>query len=225
MAADCSLLRGWAALTALMAAASLLLQYLLLVQGPGAAAGIGVATLRFFGYFTILSNLAVCVGCGWLVLGRVLKPAVAASLALCIGVTACVYVLALQGLWQPTGLQWWVDAGLHYVVPALFLLGWLLLLPHGELRWRALGGVLLVPLAYLGWDAGRCNDRTGAVSIPRTATPGPGGLPAQRAARCGRVRGGLDPAVGAGPLAPSMRRCRAIAAAGLRALPAPMHSR
>ena len=151
MAADCSLLRGWAALTALMAAASLLLQYLLLVQGPGAAAGIGVATLRFFGYFTILSNLAVCVGCGWLVLGRVLKPAVAASLALCIGVTACVYVLALQGLWQPTGLQWWVDAGLHYVVPALFLLGWLLLLPHGELRWRALGGVLLVPLVYLGW--------------------------------------------------------------------------
>ncbi|MEF8764010.1 Pr6Pr family membrane protein [Stenotrophomonas sp. A3_2] len=151
MAADCSLLRGWAALTALKAAASLLLQYLLLVQGPGAAAGIGVATLRFFGYFTILSNLAVCVGCGWLVLGRVLKPAVAASLALCIGVTACVYVLALQGLWQPTGLQWWVDAGLHYVVPALFLLGWLLLLPHGELRWRALGGVLLVPLAYLGW--------------------------------------------------------------------------
>ena len=151
MAADCSLLRGWAALTALMAAASLLLQYLLLVQGPGAAAGIGVATLRFFGYFTILSNLAVCVGCGWVVLGRVLKPAVAASLALCIGVTACVYVLALQGLWQPTGLQWWVDAGLHYVVPALFLLGWLLLLPHGELRWRALGGVLLVPLVYLGW--------------------------------------------------------------------------
>lgn len=151
MAADCSLLRGWAALTALMAAASLLLQHLLLVQGPGAAAGIGVATLRFFGYFTILSNLAVCVGCGWVVLGRVLKPAVAASLALCIGVTACVYVLALQGLWQPTGLQWWVDAGLHYVVPALFLLGWLLLLPHGELRWRALGGVLLVPLVYLGW--------------------------------------------------------------------------
>jgi ABC-type multidrug transport system permease subunit len=151
MATDRSFLRGWAALTALVATASLLLQYVLLVRGPGAAAGIGVATLRFFGYFTILSNLAVCVGCGWVVLGRMLKPTVAAGLALCIGVTACVYVLALQGLWQPTGLQWWVDAGLHYVVPALFLLGWLLLLPHGELRWRALGGVLLVPLAYLGW--------------------------------------------------------------------------
>ncbi|HFK2919316.1 TPA: Pr6Pr family membrane protein [Stenotrophomonas maltophilia] len=151
MATDRSFLRGWAALTALVATASLLLQYVLLVRGPGAAAGIGVATLRFFGYFTILSNLAVCVGCGWVVLGRMLKPTVAAGLALCIGVTACVYVLALQGLWQPTGLQWWVDAGLHYVVPALFLLGWLLLLPHGALRWRALGGVLLVPLAYLGW--------------------------------------------------------------------------
>ncbi|MCF3481680.1 hypothetical protein GUV60_16730 [Stenotrophomonas maltophilia] len=151
MAAERSFLRGWGALTALVATASLLLQYLLLVHGPGAAAGIGLATLRFFGYFTILSNLAVCVGCGWVVLGNVLKPTVAASLALCIGVTACIYVLALQGLWQPTGLQWWVDAGLHYAVPALYLLGWWWLLPHGALRWRALGGVLLVPLVYLGW--------------------------------------------------------------------------
>ncbi|TIK70704.1 hypothetical protein E4416_09970 [Stenotrophomonas maltophilia] len=151
MAAERSFLRGWAALTALVATASLLLQYLLLVHGPGAAAGIGLATLRFFGYFTILSNLAVCVGCGWVVLGNVLKPTVAASLALCIGVTASIYVLALQGLWQPTGLQWWVDAGLHYAVPALYLLGWWWLLPHGALRWRALGGVLLVPLVYLGW--------------------------------------------------------------------------
>ena len=109
-----------------------------------------MATLRFFGYFTILSNRCLrrmWVGGPW----QSAQAGGGGEPALCIGVTACVYVLALQGLWQPTGLQWWVDAGLHYVVPALFLLGWLLLLPHGELRWRALGGVLLVPLAYLGW--------------------------------------------------------------------------
>jgi len=151
MAADRSVLRTWAALTALIAAASLLLQYLLLVRGAGAGAGIGTVTLRFFGYFTILSNLAVCVGCVRLVRAGVLGTTVAAVLALCIGVTACVYVLALQGLWQPSGLQWWVDAGLHYAVPALYLLGWCCLLPHGALRWRALGTVLWVPLIYLGW--------------------------------------------------------------------------
>lgn len=151
MAADRSVLRTWAALTALIAAASLLLQYLLLVRGAGAGAGIGTVALRFFGYFTILSNLAVCVGCVRLVRAGALGTTVAAVLALCIGVTACVYVLALQGLWQPSGLQWWVDAGLHYAVPALYLLGWCWLLPHGALRWRALGTVLWVPLIYLGW--------------------------------------------------------------------------
>lgn len=151
MAANRSTLRAWAALTALMAATSLLLQYLLLLGGPGAAAGVGMATLRFVGYFTILSNLAVCLGCVRLIRAGVLNTTVAAVIALCIGVTACIYVLALQGLWQPTGLQWWVDAGLHYVVPVLYLLGWWWLLPHGALRWRVLGGVLLVPLVYLGW--------------------------------------------------------------------------
>ena len=85
MPADRSLLRGWAALTALVAAASLLLQYLLLVTGPGGSAGIAAATLRFFGYFTILSNLAVCVGCLWLASGRALRATPAAVLALCIG--------------------------------------------------------------------------------------------------------------------------------------------
>lgn len=143
------LLRAWALSTALVAAVSLLLQYLLLLQGSGK--GVGLATLRFFSYFTILSNLAVALGCVWLARGRALSATVAAALALCIGVTGLIYVLALRGLWQPSGLQWWVDAGLHYAVPALYLLGWLGVLPHGTLRWSRLGRVLLVPLAYLGW--------------------------------------------------------------------------
>ncbi|HYQ24329.1 Pr6Pr family membrane protein [Stenotrophomonas sp.] len=148
MPAERSLLRGWAALTALVAALSLVLQYLLLLRG---SVGSAVATLRFFGYFTIPSNLGVCLGGARLASGRALRAPVAAVLALCIGVTGLIYVLALQGLWQPAGLQWWVDMGLHYAVPALYLAGWLLLLPHGGLRWRALGAVMLVPVAYLGW--------------------------------------------------------------------------
>lgn len=151
MPASHTLRRGWAALTAVVAGAALLLQYGLLLQGFGAQAGFGLATLRFFSYFTILSNLAVCAGCVWLTRGRALPATAAAALALCIGVTGLIYVIALQGLWQPSGLQWWADIGLHYAVPLLYLLGWLLWLPHGALRWRALGVVLLLPLAYLLW--------------------------------------------------------------------------
>ena len=98
------LLRGWAALTALVATTSLLLQYLLLVNGPGGSVGIAAATLRFFGYFTILSNLAVCVGCLCLASGRALQATPAAVLALCIGVPGLVFPAALLGLCPPTGL-------------------------------------------------------------------------------------------------------------------------
>ena len=57
-----------------------------------------MATLRFVGYFTILSNLAVCLGCVRLIRAGVLNTTVAAVIALCIGVTACIYVLALQAV-------------------------------------------------------------------------------------------------------------------------------
>ena len=69
-------------------------------------------TLRFFGYFTILSNLAVCMGCVRLVRAGVLGTTVAAVLALCIGVTACVYVLRCRACGSPADCSV-VDAGLH----------------------------------------------------------------------------------------------------------------
>ncbi|AWH20861.1 Pr6Pr family membrane protein [Stenotrophomonas sp. ZAC14D2_NAIMI4_6] len=165
MAARWNLLKGWALLTAVAAAAALLLQYALLLTGPAAAAGVAMATLRFCSYFTVLSNLAVCLSCVWIACGRHLPAPLAATLALCIGVTGLVYGLVLQRLWHPTGLQWWADTGLHYATPVLYLLGWLWLLPHGALRWRVLGPVLMVPVAYLGW-AMLCGTLTGQVPYP-----------------------------------------------------------
>ncbi|MBK0026670.1 Pr6Pr family membrane protein [Stenotrophomonas sp. S48] len=97
MAARWNLLKGWALLTAVVAAAAaLLLQCALLLTGPGAAAGVAMATLRFCSYFTVLSNLAVCLGCVWIACGRHLPAPLAATLALCIGVTGLVYGLVLQ---------------------------------------------------------------------------------------------------------------------------------
>ncbi len=169
MPADRSLLRGWAALTALVAAASLLLQYLLLVNGPGGSAGIAAATLRFFGYFTILSNLAVCVGCLCLASGRALRATPAAVLALCIGVTSLVYAVALQGLWQPTGLQWWVDMGLHYAVPLLYLGGRVLLVPVAYLGWAMAVAAMLgqAPYPFLDWQ--RIGAAAFALNVMRVA--------------------------------------------------------
>lgn len=146
--------RRFAALVAATAAAALILQYALLIRLTLASIGPGLATIRFFSYFTILSNLLVLLvtataarrGSGW--------PATAlvrGAVAMCITVTMAIYFVVLRHLWQPQGAQWWADTALHYAVPLPYLLWWALCVPHGVLRWRDLPRWLLFPLAYLGW--------------------------------------------------------------------------
>ncbi len=144
--------RVFAALVATVSASSLLLQYALLLELTRDNVGVALGTLRFFSYFTILSNLgvtAVCVtalrGAG----GFFARPRVRGAIALYIGVTGLIYVLILRHLWQPQGLQWWADTGLHYAAPVLYVGWWLLAAPHGRLNLRDAAAWLLFPLLYL----------------------------------------------------------------------------
>ena len=145
--------RWLAGLTALVAILSLVLQYVLLLAAGGGLAGLGQASLRFLGYFTILSNIGVAVVCLARASGEaggLAGPGPRAAVALYIGITGLVYVLVLRTLWHPQGWQWWADTGLHYAVPVLYLLGWALG-EHGGLHWRQLVLALLLPVAYLAW--------------------------------------------------------------------------
>jgi hypothetical protein len=150
--------RFLAALVAAVATFALVLQYVLLVGATLGTIGPLLATVRFFTYFTILSNLLVLLvtatfafapgsGCGrWFA-----RPVVRGAVALYIGVTLGIYATVLQALWEPQGAQWWADSSLHYAVPVLYLLWWLLAVPHGALRWSDLLRWLLFPLAYVCW--------------------------------------------------------------------------
>ena len=105
-------LRAWAGLTAVIAVSSLLLQYHLLLRTPGL--GTADATLRYLGYFTILSNIGVAAVCLALVRGRgdgLAGPVPRAAVALFIGITGLIYVIILRPLWHPQGAQWWADGG------------------------------------------------------------------------------------------------------------------
>lgn len=144
-------LRALAGLTAAVAVVALLLQYHLLLRTPGLVAA--DATLRYLGYFTILSNIGVAAVCLALARGRregLAGPVPRAAVALFIGITGLIYVIILRPLWHPQGAQWWADAGLHYAVPVLYLLGWLAG-PHGGLHRRGLLSTLALPTVYLGW--------------------------------------------------------------------------
>lgn len=145
--------RRFAGLLAMLAAAALVLQYALLLRA--APDGAGPATVRFFSYFTILSNLLVAVACTRVALGRaggwLATPRALAAIALYIGITGIVYATILHALWQPQGAQWWADTALHYVVPVAYAGWWLWGVSHRRLQWRDLPWWLVFPMVYLGW--------------------------------------------------------------------------
>lgn len=153
-AAPSPLQRRAAALVALPTAGVLALQYLLILLATRDNIGPLLGTIRFFSYFTILSNLGVLLVAAqaWFAPhGVFMRASVRGAVALYIGVTGLVYVAILQSTWDPQGAWLWADIGLHYLVPALYLGWWLVSPDHGRLGWRHALAWLAFPLAYLGW--------------------------------------------------------------------------
>lgn len=116
---------------------------------------IGETLLRFFSYYTILTNVLVAVY-GTLLLvkpsGRaglfLIRPGTATAVAVYITIVGLVYNLVLRRLWSPEGWQWLVDELLHVGVPLLFILYWLVAIPKSTLYWKRIPGWLIYPAVY-----------------------------------------------------------------------------
>lgn len=148
----------FAIVVAAVAWPALVLQYWLIVW----SGSLGAVTVRYFSFFTILSNLLVALvaasaatGGNWTPLRVLRTPRVQGLAALCIAVTALVYFVLLRSLWHPLGPQLIADRSLHYVVPALYLAWWVVLLPHGSLEWRDALRWLGFPLVFALWTFAR----------------------------------------------------------------------
>ena len=117
-----------------------------------------VATWNFFSYFTVLTNLMVAVSLSFILLKPASsarrffsKPSTLSALALYIFIVGLVYNTILRSVWSPTGLQKWVDEGLHVVVPLLFVIFWLLFVPKGSLKWIHPFRWLIYPALYFAY--------------------------------------------------------------------------
>ena len=108
-----------------------------MLNGKGAFQGI----ISYLGYFTILTNLLVCIA---LTL-PLFVPASAAGRFfsrsdITAGVTNSIlfvclaYHFLLRNVWNPQGWQLLADIQLHYVMPALYLIYWWFYFPRGALR-------------------------------------------------------------------------------------------
>lgn len=112
----------------------------------------GEATIWFFSYFTILTNIIVALCCTLNLLrpGKFFsKPATFTAISVYIVIVAIIYNLILRFLWQPQGLQRIVDELLHTVIPLSFLIYWLLFIPKHTLKWSSFLPWLIYPLVYI----------------------------------------------------------------------------
>jgi hypothetical protein len=151
-------LKAWRAGAALVVWCGVVLQFWLMVHGRSGA-DLGQAVLRFFCFFTILSNLAVATVLGAAALaadsplGRWAERAGArVAVASYIAVTAVVYHALLARLWDPKGAQLLADTLLHSVTPALFLLDILIAPPREASRWDRAWKALVFPAAFGAWS-------------------------------------------------------------------------
>lgn len=147
-----------AALTAIAWFAVLLQLYLSLRLTIANGGTLGGGIVIFLGYFTVLTNILVCVALTVPLLapnstpGRFFaRPVVASGVAASITLVAIAYHLLLRNVWDPQGFQLVADVLLHYVVPTLYVFYWWLVVPKASLRWTDPLLWAAYPVAYLAY--------------------------------------------------------------------------
>lgn len=140
-----SLLFGGIALFAVVA------QYYLMVENR--TVPVAEATIRFFSYFTILTNTLVAV----YFIAQVLRSGnklpgrsgTLTALTTYITIVGLVYQIVLRQLWEPQGLQMVVDELLHSCVPVLVIIFWYCFENRAGLAYSKIVPWLIYPLVYL----------------------------------------------------------------------------
>ena len=110
--------------------------------------------IRYLSFFTIECNILVTVASAVILFVPLSKwgsffsrPTTLCALTVYIFIVGLIYNLVLRQVWKPTGFQMVVDELLHVVMPALFLIYWLLWAPKAGLNWN-ISRSLIYPAAY-----------------------------------------------------------------------------
>jgi hypothetical protein len=125
------------------------------------------ALIRFFSYFTILTNCFIAADCTYLFLTGETKWSRSdfhVSLESCFAVSiffvSAGYTILLRHLLHLTGAALVANSILHYAVPSLFLLYWFIFASRHRLPWMHASWWAVYPFAYFlyalvqGWRTG-----------------------------------------------------------------------
>lgn len=129
-------------------------QYYLMIENR--VATIGETTVRFFSFFTILTNSLAAFYFTLITLKTktglfavVYKPGTLTAITIYITIVALVYQIILRHVWQPTGLQMIVDELLHTFTPIFVIIYWYLYENKSLVTYKNIPQWLIYPLIYL----------------------------------------------------------------------------
>jgi len=111
---------------------------------------------RFFAFFTIDTNIIVALCFTFIFLGSkyplgrfFAKAGTITAITVYITIVGIVYNVILRSIWDPQGMQKIVDELLHSVIPALFIIFWLIYVPIEQLKWKNAFPWLIFPIIYM----------------------------------------------------------------------------
>lgn len=137
--------------------AALVLQYVMVLMGDIGAGAIS-RTINFFSFFTVLTNVLVVLAflapIAWPQTGVgkfFARPGVRTAIASYVIIVNAVVFFILRHLTNLQGLDFLTDLLLHYIMPALFVLDWVFLVPKETLKIGHVAWWLVFPVIYLGW--------------------------------------------------------------------------
>lgn len=111
--------------------------------------------IRFFSFFTILTNSLAAVYFTYILLGSknrlINNPGTLTAVTTYITIVGLVYQLVLRHLWKPQGLQMVVDELLHSVVPVFVIIFWYLYERKELVKYGQISQWMIYPLIYLGY--------------------------------------------------------------------------
>ncbi|GAB3020753.1 Pr6Pr family membrane protein [Cyclobacterium sediminis] len=119
-------------------------------------AGIIETIVRFFSFFTILTNTLVAL----YFTSKAFKlkkfpfsifhnTGALTAITTFILIVGLVYQIALRGIWQPTGFQYLIDELLHSIVPLWVLIYWFMNVAKFDLKFKSVSYWILYPICYL----------------------------------------------------------------------------
>jgi len=148
--------KTFAAIGAVIVWLSLILQLYVAIQNR--IAGVPETIVRFFSYYTVLTNILIAV-CFTVVYFKGIagkgqffaRPATLTATAVYICIVSLTYNLILRFLWAPTGLSRVADELLHLIIPIIYLIFWFGFVPKQNIQWTGILPWAIYPLVYLGY--------------------------------------------------------------------------